>query len=67
MLTYLINEIKQLERRQKQFLMIVADMFLLPFALWIALSLRLSNFWPIQYWITNWWILLFIPLMSIHI
>ena len=65
MLTYLINTIKQLKRRQKQFLMIGADVLLLPFALWIALSLRLSNLWPIQYWIANWWILLFIPLISI--
>ena len=65
MLTYLINAIKQLKRKQKQILMIGTDVLLLPFAFWIALSLRLSNFWPIQYWIANWWILLFIPLMFI--
>ena len=65
MLTYFINEVKQLKRRQKQFLMIGADVLLLPFALWVALSLRLSNYWPIQYWIANSWILLLIPLISI--
>jgi len=65
MLIYLINEIKQLSRRQKQSLMVIADIFLLQFSLWIALSLRLSNLWPLQYWITNWWILLLIPLLSI--
>ena len=65
MLTYLINKIKQLSRKQKQLLMVGADVILLPFALWISLSLRLSNLWPIQYWITNWWILLLIPLLSI--
>ena len=53
MLTFLINKIKQLSRKQKQILMVGADIVLLPFALWISLSLRLSNLWPIQYWIEN--------------
>ena len=65
MLIYLINKIKQLSRKQKQSLMVGADIVLLPFALWISLSLRLSNSWPIQYWIENWWVLLLIPLLSI--
>ena len=65
MLIYLINKIKQLSRKQKQSLMVYADVFLLPFALWISLSLRLSNSWPIQYWIENWWVLFLIPLLSI--
>ena len=65
MLIYLINKIKQLSRKQKQSLMVCADVFLLPFALWISLSLRLSNSWPIQYWIENWWVLFLIPLLSI--
>jgi len=65
MLIYLINKIKQLSRKQKQSLMVCADVFLLPFALWISLSLRLSNSWPIQYWIENWWFLLLIPILSI--
>ena len=65
MLIYLINKIKQLSRRQKQSLMVSVDVILLPFALWISLSLRLSNLWPIQYWIENWWVLLLIPLLSI--
>ena len=34
MLTYFINGIKQLKRREKQFLMILADLLLLPFSLW---------------------------------
>jgi len=45
--------------------MVGADAVLLPFALWISLSLRLSNLWPLQYWIANWWVLLLIPLLSI--
>ena len=65
MLIYLINKTKQLSRRQKQSLMLGADIFLLPFSLWISLSLRLSNLWPLQYWIANWWVLLLIPLLSI--
>ena len=59
------NKIKQLNRKQKQFLMVGADAILLPFALWISLSLRLSNLWPLQYWLSNWWGLLLIPLLSI--
>ena len=65
MLIYLINKIKQLSRRQKQSLMVSADVIILPFALWISLSLRLSNLWPIQYWIENWWVLVIMPLLSI--
>jgi len=45
--------------------MVGADAVLLPFAIWISLSLRLSNLWPLQYWIANWWVLLLIPLLSI--
>jgi len=65
MLIYLINKTKQLSRKQKQFLMAGTDAVLLPFALWISLALRLSNLWPLQYWITNWGVLLLIPLLSI--
>ena len=65
MLTYLINKIKQLNRRDKQVLIISTDVILLPLSLWIALSLRLSNVWPIYYWLANWWVLILIPLLSI--
>ena len=60
-----INYIKQLNRRQKQSLMISIDMLLLPFSFWLALSLRLSNLWPIQYWYHHWWLLCLIPVISI--
>ena len=60
-----IVKIKQLNRQQKQLLMVGADILLLPIALSISLSLRLSNLWPIQYWIENGWVLLLIPLLSI--
>ncbi len=65
MLFHIINSIKQLKRRQKQLMMIVADSILLPFSLWVALALRLSNLWPVQYWTSNWWLLVLIPLVSI--
>lgn len=65
MILSLISEIKQLTRRKKQLLMIGSDFFLLPLSLWISLSLRLGNIWPIQYWLKNWWILILIPLISI--
>ncbi len=65
MTTYLINKIKQLTRREKQYLMIGTDILLLPLALWFSLSLRLSNLWPVHYWLANWWILLLLPILSI--
>ena len=65
MLIVLINKIKQLSRKQKQLLMVGVDILLLPIALCISLSLRLSNLWPIQYWLANWWVLVFMPLLSI--
>ena len=65
MLIYLINKTKLLSRKQKQLLMVGADAVLFPFALWISLSLRLSNLWPVHYWLLNWWILLLIPILSI--
>ena len=65
MINYILKNIKQLKRRQKQLLMITFDVFLLPASLWISLSLRLSNIWPIKYWFENWWILILMPLLSI--
>ena len=65
MLIYLINKTKQLSRKQKQLLMVSADVILLPLSLWISLSLRLSNLWPIHYWLSNWWAVLLIPLLFI--
>ena len=65
MINQILNSIKQLSRRQKQLLMITVDILLLPLALWISLSLRLSNIWPTQYWFENWWIIVLMPLLSI--
>ena len=65
MFKYIINKVKQLTRREKQSLMIGVDIILLPFALCISLSLRLSNLWPVHYWLLNWWMLLLIPILSI--
>ena len=65
MITYLINKIKQLTRREKQTLMIGIDFILLSLAFLFSLSLRLSNLWPVHYWIANWWIILLIPILSI--
>lgn len=65
MVEYFFNKIKQLKRREKQVLMIGIDVILLPLALFIALSLRLSNLWPVNYWITNWWMFGIVSLLSI--
>ena len=65
MFIYFINRIKELKRVEKQALMILADLLILPIALWLSLSMRLSNLWPIHYLISNWWLLVLIPTLSI--
>ena len=65
MLKLLLNRIKQLNRKQKQLLMIIADICLIPIALWISLSLRLSNLWPVQYFLANIEVIILIPILSI--
>ena len=65
MITLLINRIKRLNRKEKQLLMIVTDLILLPIALIISLALRLSNLWPVQYWLSNWWVIALMPILSI--
>ena len=59
------SRIKQFTRRKKQLLMIIADIFLLPFAFWIALTLRLGKLWYFSDWLEHWLILILIPLISI--
>lgn len=65
MLLQFINRIKHLSRLQKQFLMLCTDFFLLPFAFWISLSLRLSNFWPSIYFLQNKFFIFLIPLLFV--
>ena len=65
MFIYFINRIKELKRVEKQALMILADLLILPIALWLSLSMRLSNLWPIHYLLSNWWLLVLIPTLSI--
>ena len=65
MLLHFLDHIKKLGRREKQFLMIAGDVLLLPCALWLSLSLRLSNIWPVLYWMEYWWIMVMLPFFSI--
>ncbi len=61
----LINKIKYLTRIQKQLIMLLTDLFLLFFAFWISLSLRLGNLWPNLYILENILFLFLIPFLFI--
>jgi len=65
MLLQFINSIKHLSRFQKQLLMLSADFFILPFALWVSLALRLSNLWPSIYLFEKKIFILLIPCLFI--
>jgi len=45
-----------LKRAQKKWIMVVADIFMVPIALWAAWALRLGEFWPQRYLIDFWWL-----------
>ncbi len=54
-----------LPRRYKQFLMLVADCFLLVIAIWLSFALRLGQPWPQELLQDNWWIFISVPIISI--
>ena len=54
MLKHIIYWIKSLGRRQKQILMIFADMLLLPFSFWLSVSLQFGYIPVNSYWSDNW-------------
>ena len=54
MLKHIIYWIKSLGHRQKQILMIFADMLLLPFSFWLSVSLQFGYIPVNSYWSDNW-------------
>ena len=45
--------------------MIIVDIMILLFSIWISFALRLDNLWPIEYLQPNWWAFLLIPAIAI--
>ena len=44
----------RLRRSHKKWIMVLADCFMVPFALWASLALRMSEFWP-KYLLSQFW------------
>ena len=53
-----------LSRKQKQIIMILSDVFILLFSIWLSFALRLGEFWSDRLY-TNQWIFILIPTVSI--
>lgn len=52
----LSNRYLSLRRSHKKWIMVAADCFMVPLALWVALGLRLGEFWPQPLLISFWWL-----------
>jgi len=52
----LSSQYLSLRRRQKKWLMVAADVFIVPTALWAALALRLGDAWPALHINKFWWL-----------
>ena len=46
----------RLRRSHKKWIMVVADCFMVPFALWASLALRMGDFWPERQLSQFWWL-----------
>ncbi|MEJ2075413.1 MAG: nucleoside-diphosphate sugar epimerase/dehydratase [Reinekea sp.] len=46
----------RLRRSHKKWIMVLADCFMVPFALWAALALRMGDFWPSRLVTQFWWL-----------
>ena len=59
------SQLINLTRLQKQFIMLIVDLFFIEFALWLSFALRLGLFWPKEYIYPNWWIFIITPMITI--
>ena len=59
------SKLINLSRLQKQFIMLIVDLFFIEFALWLSFALRLGLFWPRDYIYPNWWIFIITPIIAI--
>jgi len=58
------EQLTNLSRKQKQVLMVISDIIILLFAIWLSFALRLGVLWS-EKLLSNTWIFLIIPLVSI--
>jgi FlaA1/EpsC-like NDP-sugar epimerase len=63
----LILKIVSLRRRNKRFIMVLADLIALPLALWSGFALRLSEWWPQEYLFASWQLFLVLPIVGVFI
>lgn len=63
----LIYKAVTMKRTYKRLVMVLADLFALPLALWSGYALRLSEWWPIDYLLAGWWLFLLVPLVGVYI
>ncbi len=61
----LILKIASISRRNKRFIMVLADLIALPLALWSGFALRLSEWWPQKYLFASWPLFLIILIAGI--
>ena len=56
-----------MQRIYKRLTMVLADLLVLPLALWSAYVLRLSDWWPQHHLDAAWWLFLAVPLVGVFI
>ena len=61
----MFRKLKYLPRLYKALIMILLDVMILLFSIWISFALRLDDPWPIVYLKPNWWAFLLIPAIAI--
>jgi FlaA1/EpsC-like NDP-sugar epimerase len=52
-------------RIQKQFILLLADFLILEFSLFLSFVLRFETFYPILYLLQDWWLFVFLPIITI--
>ncbi|MFT6908429.1 MAG: FlaA1/EpsC-like NDP-sugar epimerase, partial [Oleiphilaceae bacterium] len=63
----LILKIVSFRRRNKRFIMVLADLIALPLALWSGFALRLSEWWPAEYLVASWQLFVVLPIVGVFI
>jgi len=63
----LILKMVSISRRNKRFIMVLADLIALPLALWSGFALRLSGWWPAEYLAASWQLFVVLPIIGIFI
>jgi len=57
--------LQNLQRKKKQYIMLLIDFCTIIFALYFAFALRIGEFWPSEYIFQSYWIFLLVPVVTI--